>query len=132
MVYYTRRFESPIHNISETPYEMGQYILFFRVEVMTFVVFPQWGVVVTVHHYSGVYYRSLVIKKQPTNQPRLDDVLFIIEFPQMYLLTCYHRLPEKSIKPGDIVTMKYYSLIIVNIKSTEKGIIYSQFFLKNE
>ena len=35
--------ESPIHNISETPHEMGQYILLFRVEVMTFVVFPQRG-----------------------------------------------------------------------------------------
>ena len=47
----------------------------------------------------------------------------------MYLLTCYHRLPEKSIKSDDIL----FIFVIINHrqhqKHRKKGIIYFQFFL---
>jgi hypothetical protein len=97
--------ESSIHNISETPHEMGQYILLFRVEVMTFVVFPQrggsgdgaplfGGVLVSTRYY----------------------LLLSSFFPKMYLLTCYHRLPEKSIKSGDIL----FIFVIINHRQHQK------------
>ena len=89
-------------------YETGsnhQYIIYPK-HRMTFVVFPQWGWrLVTVHHYSGV------------SSSRWCIIIYYYRVAlKMYLLTCYHRLPEKSIKSDDIL----FIFVIINHRQHQK------------